>query len=167
MATTKKATAKLTKPLVVTHTPKKSPAKKATIKESAIKYEDKSTGQPQLVPIFQKIKGMLKPYVKGNIKAQDGTGGMYNLVSTKQVEVMGKIRELFFASAMVQKGFVGFYFFPIYTDPEIGKELQPELLKCLKGKSCFHIKKDDEQLMEQIQQALEAGYKLYSSKGWI
>jgi hypothetical protein len=92
---------------------------------------------------------------------------MYNLISTRPVELLGKTRELFFASVMVQKGFVGFYFFPIYTDPAISSELPIELLKCLKGKSCFHIKKNDDQLMGQIEQALETGYKLYQEKGYL
>jgi hypothetical protein len=147
--------------------------KKTTVKnsktttESSIKYKDKSAGQPELIPIFEKIKALLKVYAKDNLKEQEGTAGMYNLISTRPVELLGKTRELFFASVMVQKGFVGFYFFPIYTDPAISSELPIELLKCLKGKSCFHIKKNDDQLMGQIEQALETGYKLYQEKGYL
>ncbi len=37
-------------------------------KERPIKYEDKSEGQPELIPIFDTIKALLKPYVKGTVK---------------------------------------------------------------------------------------------------
>ncbi len=43
----------------------------------------------------------------------------------------------------------------------------PNLLKLLKGKACFHIKKDDADLLEQIKDALEAGFDLYKKRGWI
>ncbi|HEX8461387.1 MAG TPA: hypothetical protein VF623_08150 [Segetibacter sp.] len=146
----------------------KSPVKKSrTVAAKEIKYEDKSTGQPDLVEIFDRLKILLKAYVKGNIKVQEGTSGMYNLISTNQVELLGKIRELFFASLIIQKGYVSFYFFPVYTNPELLKELRPELIKCLKGKSCFHIRKNDHILMEQVKQALETGYKLYLEKGYL
>jgi hypothetical protein len=141
--------------------------KTATKKDTVIKYADKSVGQPVMVEIFDKLKALLQSYAKAPLVAQDGTGGMYNLVSNKPVEILGKERELFFASAMVQKGYVGFYFFPIYTDPGIASVLSPELLKCLKGKSCFHIKKDDPVVMEQVKDALDKGYELYKEKGWL
>ena len=145
------------------------PAKKAAAKQQAktIKYEDKSPGQPELLPIFDSLKMLLKPYVKGSLKAQEGTAGTYSVGVAEPVEILGKKRDLYFAGIMVQKGYVGFYFFPIYTDPVIAKDLQPELLKCLKGKSCFHIKKNDPKLLQQVEQALEVGYNLYHEKGYV
>lgn len=141
---------------------------KKVSKENTIKYADKSEGQPEMVIIYNELKKLLQPYSKGSIKAQDGVQGMFNLVSNKKVEVLGKIRDIFFASIMVQKGYVGFYFFPIYTDSsEISPRLKPELLKCLKGKSCFHIKKNDFQLLLQVKEALAIGHQLYKAKGWV
>ena len=51
---------------------------------------------------------------------------------------------MFFSAAKIQGGFTGFYFFPIYTHPGEFKDIPAELKKCLKGKSCFHIKKLDD-----------------------
>ena len=60
-------------PAVSKTAPKKSSARthakkanQSTI-EITIKYSDKSLGQPQLVPIFEEIKKMLKQYEKGTI----------------------------------------------------------------------------------------------------
>lgn len=56
---------------------------------------------------------------------------------------------------------------PIYTDTSFEKVFKPELLKLLKGKSCFHIKSLDKQLELQIEDALKKGYNLYKKRGWI
>lgn len=141
----------------------------ATKKEKQqIKYSDKGGGQPELVPIFEEIKKRLLPYEKGAIKARGNTGGQITLVSEIEIEVEGrKKEEVWFAAALIQKGYVGFYFMPIYIETEMKKIFKPELLKCLKGKSCFHIKKNDAVIMQQIEDALQAGYELYRQKGWV
>jgi len=138
---------------------KVSSTKKAAT-DKPIKYQDKSPGQPELVPIFKKVSELIERSARAPLKINNSQPGTFSAESPEPVHILGKERQLYFAGAMVQKGYVGFYFFPIYTDPAIGKELPAELMKCLKGKSCFHIKKDDPQLMEQIEDALAKGYAL-------
>lgn len=127
-------------------TAKKTAAKKklATNEEkpTGYKYADKSAGQPELPPIFEALKELLTPYVKGSIVMRGGSGGQVALVSEKEIWVEGKKKpELHFAAVLIQKGYVGFYFMPVYSDPERKELFAPELLKLLKGKACFHIKK--------------------------
>ncbi|HEY6975114.1 MAG TPA: hypothetical protein VH396_02425 [Chitinophagaceae bacterium] len=150
-------------------TANKKPAKKSVEgkSETGIKYSDKSIDQPELVPVYEELKELLLPYQKGRLKARRA-GGQYHLISDKEVEVAGKKRnDIYFASLLVQKGYVGFYYIPVYADPAIKKNLKPELLKCLKGKSCFHIKKLDDELRTQIKDALKVGYAYYEKLGWI
>ncbi len=148
---------------------KTAPEKAAASRsETGIKYADKSAGQPELVPIFSAIKNLLLPYEKGSIKVRGGEGGQMMLVSEKTIEVNGKKRdELWFAGLLVQKGYVGFYFMPVYTKPELKEIFKPELLKCLKGKSCFHIKKADAVIFAQIEEALKKGYLAHKKRGWL
>ncbi|TGL49037.1 DUF1801 domain-containing protein [Leptospira wolffii] len=147
-------------------TPRKAASKSKEPK--AIKYTDKSPGQPELVPIFEEIKRLLLPYAKGSIRIRGEAGGQINLVSEKEILVNGKKKpEVYFASALVQKGYVGFYFMPVYAEPEMKRIFQPELLGCLKGKSCFHIKKKDPILFSQIRSALELGYQEFKKKDWV
>ena len=69
------------------------------------------------------------------------SGGRAVLISKKPVEILGRKKdELWFAAALVQKGYVSFYYMPVHGDPEVKGLIGPGLLKCLKGKSCFHIK---------------------------
>jgi hypothetical protein len=137
-------------------------------KEVKIKYDDKSPGQPQLLPIFEEIKKMFIPYEKGTMKLFGGDEGKVMLISKKPAEIAGRKKdELWFASALMQKGYVGFYYMPVYGDPGIKKMISPELMKCLKGKACFHIKKFDEQIFSQIKDALKLGYDRWHKFNWI
>lgn len=81
---------------------------------------------------------------------------------------MGKRRkEVHFAALIIQSNYVGFYFMPVYTDKEVQNLFGDELLKLLKGKSCFHIRELDNKLKNQIDNALKVGFKLYKKRGWI
>lgn len=170
----------MTKATAAKSSAKKAPAKKsvpekvatkktAKKKELKIKYEDKSKGQPkELVTIWNNIRELMEPYAKGDMKVLGGKGGQYSLVNHKPYEEAGRKRDvLWFAGILIQKGYVGFYFMPVSAESEMKKIFRPELLKCLKGKSCFYIKKDDPQLYAQIEDALKLGYEAYKKKGWI
>jgi hypothetical protein len=148
---------------------KAAPKKAAKKKELSIKYEDKSKGQPQeLITIWQHIKKLMEPYVKGDMKPLGDKPGQYTLINHKPFVAEGRKRnELWFAAVLVQKGYVGFYFMPVYADTKLTDVFKPELLKCLKGKACFHIKKDDPQLYAQIKEALKLGYASYKNMGWL
>lgn len=140
----------------------------ASEKPTGIKYADKSAGQPTLIPIFEELKALLQPYEKGSIVLRGGSGGQLTLVSEKEIVVDGrKKNEMYFAAALIQKGYVGFYFMPVYTEAEQQALFTPELLKLLKGKSCFHIKKWDDTLKKQIKEALKKGYEVYKEKDWV
>lgn len=140
--------------------------KKKTIE---IKYADKSAGQPAMVEIFEALKALLVPYFhKREIQAHEATYGQINLVSHKPVLINGvKKEEVWFVSLLIQKGYVGFYFMPIYCLPEVKEMVTEPLLKCLKGKSCFHIKKLDDGLKMDIKKAIKIGFDVFVQKGWL
>ncbi len=105
-------------------------------------------------------------YEKGSLKRKE-SGGQYYLWSDKEIEEGRKRSNLFFAGFLVQKGYVGFYHMPIYTHPDMKKNLKPELLKCLNGKSGFHVTRLDNELKAQIKEALKAGYGCNDKMGWV
>ena len=117
--------------------------------------------------IFSSLKGLLEAY-RPPLVAKVETKGRIDLASIKDVVIAGRKRsEIYFASAIIQKGYVGFYFMPVYTTPQMKEFFPPELLSLLKGKSCFHIKKLDRKLLAQIRKALKDGFKLYKTRGWV
>jgi hypothetical protein len=162
-----KAARKPAAPKTKSPAPKKSKAKGTAGKDRPIKYADKSAGQPELVLIFDQLKKLLSPYVKGHLVLQGDQPGQYGIWSDKTAEVAGKERDIYFAGLLIQKGYVGFYFMPVYVEPSLTKQLHPDLVKCLKGKSCFHIKKNDPALLQHVKDALKTGYDNFKAKGWI
>ena len=124
--------------------------------------------QEELLAIFEAVKKEVKPYEKGTVKARIDIQGKYDLWSEKPVEAFGrKYPAMAFASVILQSGYVGFYFMPVYGSDKVKETIPPELLKTLKGKACFHIKTADKDLMKQIKQALKSGYDAYKKQGWV
>ena len=146
-------------------------ANKGVVKKdgSIIKYADKSKGQPKALGfIFDAIKNLLLPYEKDDMKLHAATKGQATLINHKPVEIDGRKKtEMWFASALIQKGYVGFYYMPVYMNEKVRKQLKPELLKCLKGKACFHITKEDPVIYAQIKDALKFGFADYRQNGWL
>ena len=120
-----------------------------------------------LIEIFSRLKGILKKY-ENPLKPKFDLDSKYDLWSVKDVVIDGRKRkEVYFAGLIIQSNYVGFYFMPVYTDTSLVDVFKPELLKLLKGKSCFHIKQLDTKLESQIEEALKKGYELYKKRGWI
>ena len=122
--------------------------------------------------IYNSIRELLKTYsppfevTEGkNISNKDS----YTLTLKGDFEIAGRKRdELWFAGIIKQKAYVGFYFMPIYNDPEaMTKLFSPRLLKTLKRKSCFYIKTNDAEMMADIKHALAEGFKFYKKNGWL
>jgi len=53
------------------------------------------------------------------------------------------------------------YLMHVYMKPQMLRDISPRLLKMLKGKTCFHIKKLDGELIKEIELAVEQGINFY------
>jgi len=123
--------------------------------------------ETDLIKIFERIKKILKKF-ENPLKPKYDLDSKYDLWSFKNIEIDGrKKKEVYFAGLIIQSKYVGFYYMPVYVDTSLKEVFEPELLKLLKGKSCFHIKKLDSQLEKQIEDALKKGYELYKKRGWV
>jgi len=122
---------------------------------------------PDLSSMFAQIKPLMSSY-QPPLVARHDEPGYYDLWSIKSLVIEGRKRkEVYFAGLIIQKDYVGFYFMPVYADPEVKAFFAPQLLKLLKGKSCFHIKKLDGDLLTQLEDALRKGFELYQQRGWV
>jgi hypothetical protein len=120
-----------------------------------------------LQAIFGTLKPLLQTYQPPLVPKND-TERYFDLWSLKPVVVDGRKRkEVFFAGLIIQKDYVGFYFMPIYAGTDLKPAFKPELLRLLKGKSCFHVRKLDDELLRQLEEALKVGYALYQERGWV
>ncbi|MFX1419149.1 MAG: DUF1801 domain-containing protein [Promethearchaeota archaeon] len=92
----------------------------------------------------------------------------FHLYGNKEVSLFGKKPQAtYIAGVIQQKNYVSFYFSPIYSHPDIFKNVSPELKKFLKGKSCFNINKTTPQIYKEIEDILKTGIDKYKEIGWI
>ncbi len=57
--------------------------------------------------------------------------------------------------------------FPTYTHKGKLSEMPEQLKKCLKGKSCFHIKKLDDELEVAIKNLVSEAIEIYKKDGLL
>jgi len=129
--------------------------------------------EEELDQIFLKVKKLIKKYspplTETSLESVSRVNkDQYGLWSQKEVVIAGRVRfAVYFAGIIRQKGYVGFYFMPVYTHTKIKKVFHPDLLKLLKGKSCFYIKVWTPALEKHIKEALQAGFMEYRKNKWI
>ena len=125
------------------------------------------TTAKDLKATFTTVRGLLKRY-QPPFAATVNRANRYELWSRREVEIAGRTRkEVFFASVIMQKDYVGFYYMPVYAEAKLKSVFKPELLSRLKGKSCFHLKALDRELTSQIRSALAVGFAAYKKNGWV
>jgi hypothetical protein len=123
--------------------------------------------QKELAEIYRGLKIILKRY-EGPFQPKVDGDSSYDLWSFKDLVIAGRKRkEVFFASIVIRKTYVGFYYMPIYIDVGLKDVFKPELMKLLKGKSCFYIRDLSPDIASQIEEALKIGYELYKERGWV
>ena len=117
--------------------------------------------------IFAALKGLLAAYAPPLVPKMDDPSH-YDLWSVKGLVIEGRKRkEVYFAGLIIQKGYVGFYYMPVYVQTGLKDVFAPELLKLLKGKSCFYVKRLTPELLGQIESAVKIGYEAYQARGWV
>lgn len=123
--------------------------------------------QDDRLEIFKKLKSILSK-CSPPLTATSNFEGRYELVSKKPIEFMGRKKpEMYFGATIIQGNYVGLYLMHVYISADYLKKIAPELGKTLKGKSCFHIKKLDDNLIKQIETAVKDGIECYKKLGFI
>lgn len=128
-----------------------------------------------LTEIYKKVESILKAHSDEFIAKTHYIGSKaknkkpaYHLYGTKEVSLFGKEpQKTYIAGVIQQKNYVSFYFSPIYSHPVEFQEINPNLKKYLKGKSCFNLKNINPELLEEIEDILTQGINKYKELGWI
>ncbi|QNR22776.1 hypothetical protein [Croceimicrobium hydrocarbonivorans] len=97
---------------------------------------------------------------------KEGPGGLEVCGRKETMQGKQKVDGYYFASTAAKPKDIRFYFFPIYTDPELF-QLSEGLQKMLKGKSCFHVKKLSEEQQAEIRKIIALGVNRYNEKELI
>ena len=112
------------------------------------------------------LRGILKAHVP-TLRVRKDEKNVLELCGKKEtMQGKQKVDGFYFGSVVPKPKDIRLYYFPIYTHPA---EFEPsdELKKCLKGKSCFHIKKLSPELEKEITEMVAKGVTLYDKDGLI
>lgn len=119
--------------------------------------------------IFNSIKSVLQKQCPPMVASKDKEG-VYELMGNKPVPYGSKkiiVPGMYFSSVVARKDMISFYFFPIYyhTTDFIG--LIPTMAKCLKGKTCFNIKKPEQVNVKELSALLKKGVVSWKKLGYM
>ena len=118
--------------------------------------------------IFKKLKKSMEKFSPPMVYKK-GSAHTYELIGNKPVPYGYKkeiIPGMFFASAVVRKDSVAFYFFPCYMNP-VFKNTAPSLYKHLKGKTCFHFRKEEDVNEKELAELLRKGGGAWKKAGYM
>ena len=118
------------------------------------------TKSPDFQPVFERLRGILKPYAPNLTITQD-TSDYYSLDGHSSQKFK---KTLFFGSAQIKKNFVSFYLMPIYMYPEMLETISPELKKRMQGKSCFNFSKVDETVFNELAALVKNGFERFKNE---
>ena len=120
-----------------------------------------------LTEIQQTLKDLMLQHVPP-LKVRIDKETQLELCGTKEaMQGKQKVDGYYFGSVIPKPKDVRLYFFPIYTHVDAFGPLSPELQKCLKGKSCFHIKKLSSEMEQEIAAMIKHGVELYLKDGLV
>jgi len=113
------------------------------------------------------LRDLLKEHVGPLKLRKDNSSGLEAAGTIPTMQGKQKVDGFYFASVIPKPKDVRLYFFPIYTDVDEFSDIPENLRKCLKGKSCFHIKKMDDDLKIAIRNMIAKGIVTYKDKGLV
>ncbi len=113
------------------------------------------------------LVNILKEHI-GALKITSDTFEKFEVTGTiPAMQGKKEVDGYYFSTVVPKPKDVRFYFFPTYTHKEQLGELPEAVQKCLKGKSCFHIKKMDEELEGMLKDMVAKAVELYQEDGLI
>lgn len=116
------------------------------------------------------IRATLIDILKANtppLKIRTDKDTNFEVAGTKEtMQGKQKVDGMYFGSIVPKPKDVRLYYFPIYLYPD-EFSLPADLKKCLKGKSCFHIKKLDDNLENEIKAMIAKGVELYKKNDLV
>lgn len=121
----------------------------------------------QLEEIRSILIDMFKSHVPP-LQIRKDNENVFEVAGTKEaMQGKQKVDGFYFGSVVPKPKDIRLYYFPIYTHPDEFKWLSEQLRKFLKGKSCFHIKKLDEELETEIGKMIDLGVEIYQREQLI
>jgi hypothetical protein len=109
---------------------------------------------------FESLKVLLKKYEK-NLKVKSDNKDAFNLYAGYSEKHK---RDIYFAGVEIKKNYVSFHLMPVYINPELLKDISPDLKKRMQGKSCFNFKLVEQAQIAELAHLTKKGFHFYEKK---
>jgi hypothetical protein len=138
------------------------PARKKSAKTAPSPKKSTKSPRSDYAGLYEQVKPLLLQYAPPfAVNEKKNVSGKIQLdLSLKKDVVFNgrKVDTLYFAGLIPQKDFLGLYLMAPYMFPDLKKKLRPAIAKMLRGKSCFHIKSGEKQVIDDIRDTLRLSY---------
>ena len=116
--------------------------------------------KPQFQSTFNSLKAILKKYEKYLTVKLDKKDpfNLYAGYSQKNK------RDIYFAGVEIKKNYVSFHLMSVYINPELLKDISPDLKKRMQGKSCFNFKLVEQAQIAELAHLTKKGFDFYEKK---
>ena len=119
--------------------------------------------------MFEQVKRIIEKHCPPLVVKTDKTG-VFEVMGNIAVPYGSKktiVPGMYFASVVERKDKVSFYFFPIYFHTDEFKKLAPTVMKCLKGKTCFHFTKPGHVVEKELADMVKKGVFAWKKEGYL
>jgi hypothetical protein len=119
------------------------------------------TDRADFEAVFAGLRAILAEYEPKLKVVRDKPGDYY-----LDTHTLGKNKKpIMFAAARIGKGYVSYYFMPVYSG--VIKGMSPALKKRMQGKACFNFTKCDPELFSELSRVTRQGYEAWRKIGWV
>lgn len=119
--------------------------------------------------VFEKMRSVLQKQCPPMVISNDVENN-FELIGNKPVPY-GSTKKIvpgmFFVSIILNKTMLSFHFFPMYLNKELYEPLVPNMIKLLKGKTCFNIKDDKEINEKELNALLSKGIDVWKKMDYL
>lgn len=119
--------------------------------------------------IYEQVVALIRDEIDEPFVVNDAGANNLSVDTSRKISINGRTpKPLNLLSVIIQKQHIGFYFMPVYIEPEMKEDLPDDLAKMLKGKSCFHIKGMlDEDKEQKFRALIRDGVARYRANDWV
>jgi hypothetical protein len=112
---------------------------------------------------FYSLKDILIKYEK-HLTVKSDKKDIYNLYAGYSERYK---RDIYFGGVEIKKNYVSYHLMPIYINPELLKDISPNLKKRMQGKSCFNFKTIEAVQIKELAHLTKQGFDFYKKKGML
>ena len=119
--------------------------------------------------IFDTLKASLQKQCPPMVCSKDEPD-CYEIMGNKAMPYGSKkkiVPGMYFSSAVARKDMVSFYLFPVYYRSKEFAGMAPTAMKCLKGKTCFNFKKEEQVIEKELDGLLNRGAQIWKTLGYM